>query len=441
MGQNPPSSSQPGTPAVPLDDVMIAMDVVDTLRHDKRIVERELDEETRRAELIERLRHIYREQGIEVPDHLLEEGVDALKQDRFKYDPPKDGLGVKLARIYVSRDKWGTWVLGGEEDGVFAMGQNPPSSSQPGTPAVPLDDVMIAMDVVDTLRHDKRIVERELDEETRRAELIERLRHIYREQGIEVPDHLLEEGVDALKQDRFKYDPPKDGLGVKLARIYVSRDKWGTWVLGGLAAVIITILGWYLTIERPRLRAIEARHIELTQTIPADIRTLRDDIRKISILPIAEDGEVAQLAGDALAAASASRLEEAREKRNRLRRYLAELAAAFKITIVQRRGELSGLWRVPKVNPRARNFYLVVEALDADGKPLTRRIFNEESSRYENVQKWAQRVPKSVLDRVQADKADDGIIQNAVIGEKKRGRSEITWHVKVLDGAITKWGR
>ena len=42
--------------------------------------------------------------------------------------------------------------------------------------ARPLDDVMIAMDVVDTLRHDRRILERELNDETRRAELIERLR-------------------------------------------------------------------------------------------------------------------------------------------------------------------------------------------------------------------------------------------------------------------------
>ena len=29
---------------------------------------------------------------------------------------------------------------------------------------VPLDDVMIAMDVVDTLRHDERLVERELND-------------------------------------------------------------------------------------------------------------------------------------------------------------------------------------------------------------------------------------------------------------------------------------
>ena len=72
--------------------------------------------------------------------------------------------------------------------------------------ARPLDDVMIAMDVVDTLRHDRRILERELNDERRRAELIERLRNLYKGQGIEVPDSILEEGVRALEERRFVYE-------------------------------------------------------------------------------------------------------------------------------------------------------------------------------------------------------------------------------------------
>ena len=44
-----------------------------------------------------------------------------------------------------------------------------------------LDEIMIAMDVVDTLRHREELVRRELDDEGREAELIARLREIYRE--------------------------------------------------------------------------------------------------------------------------------------------------------------------------------------------------------------------------------------------------------------------
>ena len=77
----------------------------------------------------------------------------------------------------------------------------------PGKPQT-LDDVMIAMDVVDTLRHREDLVRRELNEEGREGELIARLRQIYHDQGIEVPDSVLADGVKALKDSRFVYTPP-----------------------------------------------------------------------------------------------------------------------------------------------------------------------------------------------------------------------------------------
>jgi hypothetical protein len=59
------------------------------------------------------------------------------------------------------------------------------------------------MDVVDTLRHDQRLVERELSADASDEALIKRLREVYKGQGIEVPDRVLEEGVKALKEKRF----------------------------------------------------------------------------------------------------------------------------------------------------------------------------------------------------------------------------------------------
>jgi hypothetical protein len=106
---------------------------------------------------------------------------------------------------------------------------------------------------------------------------------------------------------------------------------------------------------------------------------------------------------------------------------------------VNRPGEITGLWRVPKVNPNQRNYYLVVEATDASGQPVGRQILNEETGKRDVVTRWAVRVPKSVFDEIQADKLDDGIIQKAVIGSKKRGEREISWIMEVSGGALTKW--
>ena len=90
---------------------MLAMDVVDTLRHRQGLVERELSAGDRRANLIEQLRDIYHSQGIELSDDVLDQGVAALEENRFTYTPPSQGFRVKLARAYVRRSRWLTGVL------------------------------------------------------------------------------------------------------------------------------------------------------------------------------------------------------------------------------------------------------------------------------------------------------------------------------------------
>ena len=55
----------------------------------------------------------------------------------------------------------------------------------------PLDELMLAMDVVDTLRHKELVLARELEGEDRDAKLLEQLREIYTSQGIEVTDEIL----------------------------------------------------------------------------------------------------------------------------------------------------------------------------------------------------------------------------------------------------------
>ena len=107
------------------------------------------------------------------------------------------------------------------EEAVSAVGQ----AERP-----PLDDVMLAMDVVDTLRRRERVVERELDEIGRAEDLKQRLKRIYAQQGIDVPDHVLEQGVAALKEDRFTYKPLRGGLARRLALLYVKRSRWGKWI-------------------------------------------------------------------------------------------------------------------------------------------------------------------------------------------------------------------
>ena len=118
---------------------------------------------------------------------------------------------------------------------------------------------------------------------------------------------------------------------------------------------------------------------------------------------------------------------------------LEELRREFDVRIVNRRGEVSGLWRVPRVNPDQRNYYLIVEAIDRSGDSIEREILNEETGRRMHVKKWAVRVPKATFEKFQADKLDDGIIQMAVIGEKEPGHLKPAWRIPLPGGALTEW--
>ncbi|MGE3918515.1 MAG: DUF6384 family protein, partial [Hyphomicrobiaceae bacterium] len=290
----------------------------------------------------------------------------------------------------------------------------------------------------DTLRHDKRLVERELNDEKRRAELIERLRDIYKGQGIDVPDAVLEEGVKALEEKRFVYTPPPMTLEVRLARLWVTREHWGRQAAIAATAVAVALGGWYLAYERPR--AVEQATVarELGQDLPARVTRLLEQVEREAKSQTAI-AEARQIAETARSAAKGGQLEAARGAEAKLAGLLAEIRRAFDIRIVNRQGEITGLWRVPRVNPSSRNYYLVVEAIDAAGKSIARDVLNEETGKIETVTKWAVRVPKSVFDEVQADKLDDGIIQKAVLGSKAAGDLEPRWLREVPGGALTRW--
>ncbi len=302
----------------------------------------------------------------------------------------------------------------------------------------PLDEVMMAMDVVDTLRHDEAVAVKEMNAEDRDARMLERLRQIYKSQGIEVPERILIEGVAGLKQNRFVYSPPKIGFSRTLAYVYVTRAAWGKWL--AIAALILALLfaSWWFFVHKPQQRAAQALQVELSQTLPNQLAETSARIGQIAV-DSAVVADAQAIADDGMRAASAKDVVSARKKLADLRKMEEELNRAFEIRVVSRPGTPTGLTRIPQVNPTGRNYYLVVEAVNADGDVLPRNLTSEEDGKAQTVSIWAQRVPKSTFDLVRKDKERDGVVQNAVLGAKPRGKLETEWRMPVEDGAILKW--
>ena len=302
----------------------------------------------------------------------------------------------------------------------------------------PLDDVMLAMDVVDTLRHNQDLVARELNGDAREKQLIDKLREIYHQQGIEVSDAILKQGVDALDESRFVYTPPKPSLGVTFARMYVARKRWLPATFALFLMLLIAFGGYFLVWKPYRDGQAEQVRIELAEKLPAEMDALYQTIF--------EETKVTQAADEAAAIRDRGKAAAAEGNRPAAEQAIADLTSIrdtlrqeYQLRVVSRDGVKSGFWTFPEINTDATNYYVVVEAIDPHGVALSLPILNEEDNKTETVNIWGIRVPEAVYRAVEADKKDDGIIQRNIMGIKEFGYLEPSYLVDVLGGAVTRW--
>src|SRR5262245_22995196 len=313
----------------------------------------------------------------------------------------------------------------------------PDTGTAPSQPRK-LDDIMIAMDVVDTLRHRENLVARELNEEGREGELIARLRQVYHDQGIEVPDRVLAEGVKALKDSRFVYTPAPPSWKRTWLTWWVRREIYGKRLAIAAGAIAVLLIGYHLLVTRPGRLAAERERVEVTEALPKQIRQVHadvlaaatDDAGKERAAALLTDGERAIRSGNRAAMAKIG---------NELVALRDEITREYTLTIVSRAGESTGVWRRPPHGSLARNYYLVVEAIAPDGRKLSVPIRNEETGVTEIVSKFGVRVPEATFEAVARDKRDDGIVQKNRFGVKRRGILAVDYQMPFEGGFITKW--
>ncbi len=296
---------------------------------------------------------------------------------------------------------------------------------------------MLAMDVVDTLRHAETLVARELQGEDRAAGLKQRLRDIYASQGIAVPDRILDEGVRGLEERRFAYERTPPSFRRRLAELWVTRARWGAMAGIALGVVLLGAGGWYFGAHLPAQREAAAIQQELATGLPAALRAEHGRVAAAGHREataeadrLLREGEAAVRAGDAAAG---------RERLGQLRDLQARLAQDFAVRIVSRPGEPSGVWRVPRANPAARNFYLVVEAVGRDGRQVEVPIVSEEDGARAVTSRWGLRVTPEEFERVRRDKLADGVIEQPEIGRKRPGQLAPEWVINTTGGAILRW--
>lgn len=309
----------------------------------------------------------------------------------------------------------------------------PPTGVKPGSRVEEprkLDDVMLAMDVVDTLRHRTRIVDMELNESAREQQLVARLKEIYGAQGIEVPDRILKDGVKALAEQRFVYRPPRDTFSVGLAKAYVNRRRWLPQTVTAVGLLTAIALGFQLLVFGP----MNAEWQNMPNTISAELA----EGQALATDPVI-DAQLASLAAEGQRAVANGDRDGARTQLKTLQGMNDQLAQEYDIRIVSRPDEDTGFWRQANDQPNAMNYYLVVEAVAPGGRVLKVPIRSVEEQTTESVSLWAQRVDKTTFDRVAAEKQSSGMVVNDILGRKTRGVLEPQFDTPVPGGAITEW--
>ena len=305
---------------------------------------------------------------------------------------------------------------------------------QEAATAAPLDELTLTADVADTLRHGIGVP---VDPAAPPGpEAIEALRALYARIGIEADEAVLREGFAAFADGRFGHTPAR-GPQALLARLYVARGKWAPAVFAVLLALAVGLGGYYLFYRPYRDAQMAAAQRELTEILPARMDALYQQIFNETKVQSAAD-DAAQLRDRGKSAAAHGDRTAAEQAVTDLTALRDTLGLAYTIEVDDRDGK-PGFWTFPPNNSEATNYYIVVDAVDPQGKPLSLPITSEDTGRTSTVTHWGLRVPQAVYDAVMADKADDGVVERKLVGIKQDGFVDVDYAIPVLGGALTQW--
>jgi hypothetical protein len=415
---------------IELSEVMIAMDVVDTLRHQRSLVERELHSGDREAELVEKLRKIYAGQGLEVSDEVIAEGVKAMREERFAYRPPPGGFNTTLARMYVNRGRWAKralWLL------------------------VTVAAVWAGyryLYLMPAERGRSRLVQelktRVAGQKERIVTLTERINGLTGE---------LEEALQSVPASVL---PPARRLsdGARQSLASAARELGAAEKLGPAAGIEPDNLETYATkiqqrlVEQGDIIDRAQNDLESAQAAIGSIRSLGAELNDLEALraealkAAREKGapeKIDALYNNALSAVKSGDLQTAKTARNALQYTRDMLGQEYTLQIVSRPGTPSGVWRYPVDSNTARNYYLIVEAVSPSGQRLKLPITSEEDGRVRALSEWGLRVEPQVYEQVRQDKQQDGIVNRKTVGFKKRGFLTPEYSIATTGGTITEW--
>lgn len=145
--------------------------------------------------------------------------------------------------------------------------------------------------------------------------------------------------------------------------------------------------------------------------------------------PFAE-AETSLLAGSV--ARASSLLEDVKNK-------LSFINNAYTLRIVSRPDEKTGAWRYYDGDQSIRQYYIIVEAVDSQGKTMSMPIFDSEKQEEVVTSKWGVEVPEALFNTLANEKKTTGGIAQPIMGEKVAGKMSESFRYDAQPRRITSW--
>ena len=294
------------------------------------------------------------------------------------------------------------------------------SSAPPPTDAdLSLHEMLQIMDVARAIREEQLTIEQQFQIEETRVRIRERLIASAQVAGDTVTAAEVDTAIQYYFDNLHVYRDPPWGFPRLLAELYV----WRVVVVSLLASVGATGIGVWLAFFNPSMPwSPQSRAAQVLHQAEMEARSILDRLHVVS-----QSDAAASLAVDALtqefhALEATQSVVAIQQSKARMTELLALLEEQYELQIVIGEGRDSAVteeWEAG--GPGALSYYVIVEARAHDGHLLSKTIQNTETGESQSVTQWGEQVPKEVFDRLRADKASDGVLNETRFAEKKRG--------------------
>lgn len=317
--------------------------------------------------------------------------------------------------------------------------QQAPTEQQAAAPP-PASDLSIAemsrmLDVAAALRRERLVAEQQLNHDQTRAMLRERLLEAARVSGDPVSEQEIDAAIEAYFANLHEFQAPKPGFETFLAHLYVLRGPIAKWAAGIVAACLV----WW-GFSSSGLLPGEARDRMLLEELHAKITRSAAAAREVAASPETQ-ARFTDYQAQADAYREASDLAELKSLAEIIAREEAVLKQEYTLRVVQRPVSAQERLFEDASGQRVSGTYLIVEAIDPSGRPVSLPIRDAETGETTTIGRWGEEVPKEVFERVVADKQADGVLDETEFAVKRRG--ELTPRVQMpgANGAPLTRGR